>query len=598
MVALAILRVEKLKSFGSVGGSEAHTARLQDTPNADPNKTNIRLIGNLGETSLEELVKEKIAIATASKPRKDAVLCSEIFLSASPAYFRPDDQSMAGVWDEQRMWDFANTSKSWLQQQYGDKCIRAELHLDEATPHIHAYVVPVNDRTKKLSHKEMFGGNGKQAKIKLSQLQDSYAQALAPLGIQRGVKGSQATHTKVKEYYQAVNSSPLTLELDRLAPIPGETAQQLFERIKADPSIQAINHQLADRKFTLQKSLRANQNAVASQQSVLELEQTVAQLTKENLSLRQQVQQLRDLPLEDVAWQLGLNPDWKNFNRWQGRNHIIDINKSKFYDFHPNQVYGGGGSIDLVMHVNECDFTTALAWLNQHYGSSCMERASVHWAKQQASAIAVTNTKAEFTPPVEDEAQWLAVQHYLTQKRQLPVNLVQALHERGLVYADERQNAVFVMRSLNQEVNGAFLRGTRGEDNTFMGYEKGTCRSDGWFWFRMGGNKPTDEVERVVLCKSPIEAMSFAVMEPHIATRTMYLTADSPQSLPMEFLENIPTVELAYGNSGADDETTRIIQEVLAHARRRKPQLADWNEELKQHQLRQKQHQPFENIEY
>ncbi len=38
MTALAILRVEKLKSFGNVGGSEAHTARLQDTPNADPQK--------------------------------------------------------------------------------------------------------------------------------------------------------------------------------------------------------------------------------------------------------------------------------------------------------------------------------------------------------------------------------------------------------------------------------------------------------------------------------------------------------------------------------------------------------------------------------
>ncbi|MHC5722529.1 MAG: hypothetical protein ACYTX0_63630, partial [Nostoc sp.] len=32
----------------------------------------------------------------------------------------------------------------------------------------------------------------------------------APLGIERGVKGSKATHTKVKEYYQAVNSEPLT----------------------------------------------------------------------------------------------------------------------------------------------------------------------------------------------------------------------------------------------------------------------------------------------------------------------------------------------------------------------------------------------------
>ena len=80
MTALAILRVEKLKSFGNVGGSEAHTARLQDTPNADPTKTNIRLIGNSNDPPLEELVQAKISKSTKHKPRKDAVLCSELYV--------------------------------------------------------------------------------------------------------------------------------------------------------------------------------------------------------------------------------------------------------------------------------------------------------------------------------------------------------------------------------------------------------------------------------------------------------------------------------------------------------------------------------------
>jgi hypothetical protein len=134
MAALAILRVEKLKTFGSVGGSEAHTARLKDTPNANRNKENIRLLGNSNDSSLEEIVKAKIASSTKHKPRKDAVLCSEIFLSASPEYFRPHSPSLAGEWVEKRMWDFANASSEWLQENYGDKCVRAELHLDEATP--------------------------------------------------------------------------------------------------------------------------------------------------------------------------------------------------------------------------------------------------------------------------------------------------------------------------------------------------------------------------------------------------------------------------------------------------------------------------------
>lgn len=95
MASLAILRVEKLKTFSNIRGSEAHTARLQETLNADPQKINIRLIGE-SDRPLEEIVQLTIQSRTKYKPRKDAVLCSEMLLSASPEYFRPHDPSLAG----------------------------------------------------------------------------------------------------------------------------------------------------------------------------------------------------------------------------------------------------------------------------------------------------------------------------------------------------------------------------------------------------------------------------------------------------------------------------------------------------------------------
>ena len=606
MTALAILRVEKLKSFGNVGGSEAHTARLQDTPNADPQKkeTNIRLIGNPEDPSLEELVRAKIeketkhTLKTENGSRKrrlsednpnskkirlrpDAVLCSEIFLSASPEYFRPNDPSIAGEWDEQRMWDFANASTKWLLENYGDKCVRAELHLDEATPHIHAYIVPINDKTKQLSHKAMFGGNGNEGKIKLSKLQDSYASALAPLGIERGVKGSKATHTKVKKYYAAVNSNPLFVELDRLAPQPGETAQQLFERIKADPQIQTINHQLADRERALQAEKLAQSTAHSS-------EKLRQQLEKENQllrdSLKQQADQLRDLPLEDVAWQLGLTKTYSD-GKWKGENHIINIDSPKWYDFSPGVDKGGGGAIDLVMHVNECNFQGALAWLHDRFGESGMLKAATHHARDQATEIVQFEPHPQFTPPAADESQWSAVYRYLTQKRGLPENLVVGLKERGLVYADRQQNAVFVMRSLAGETTGAFLRGTRGEDNAFMGYARLTKRTGGWFYIGSGG-QPTDEIQKVVLCKSPIDALSLAAIEGMPQSRTMYMAVDSLLCLPVEFLRDIPNIVCAYEKDAAGNEVARQIQELLPQARRVQPNAIDWNEELMQ-RLRQ-----------
>lgn len=583
MVALAILRVEKLKSFGNIGGSEKHTARLQDTPNADPTKQNIRLIGAEDERSLEEVVKGLIKSKTNYQPRKDAVLCSEIFLSASPEYFRPDDPSMAGTWNEEKMQDFSNTSQKWLIEKYGDKCVRAELHLDESTPHIHAYIVPVNEKTKRLSYKEMFGGSVAQGRLKMSQLQDSYAVALAPLGIQRGVKGSKAKHLKVQEYYQAVNSHPLSLELERFAPLPGETAQELLERIKNDRRIQQLDHQLADRRRIIQLEKRASASSIASEKLRQKMERQIAYLEHENLEWRQKADFLRDLPLADVAWALGLD---SVDGRWKGYGHIISINSSKFYDFAPQEQRGGGGAIDLVMHVNNCNFHQAIAWLYESSGEIGVQKAAIAHSLNLTNEIIRSQPCPKFQRPVEDKALWSEVAQYLTSKRGMPPNFVQALYQRGLIYADAHQNAVFVMRNFNDQTNGAFLRGTKGENNTFKGYHKGTKRSDSWFYFHLGG-QAQGKVERAVLCKSPIEALSFATLELKaykgiVQQRTMYLAVDNPKSLPVDFLSTVPVVEMAFDNDAWGHETALTIGHLLKNATtvRTKAKGKDWNGQL------------------
>ncbi|MDZ8083372.1 MAG: MobV family relaxase [Nostoc sp. DcaGUA01] len=589
MVALAILRVEKLKSFGNVGGSEKHTARLQDTPNADTTKKNLRLIGTEDGTALEDLVKTKIASTTKHKPRKDAVLCSEIFLSASPEYFRPHDPSIAGEWEQDRMVQFAGASRQWLINNYGDKCVRAELHLDEATPHIHAYIVPINDKTKLLSHKEMFGGDGRVGSIKLSKLQDSYASALAPLGIERGVKGSKATHTKVKEYYQAVNSEPLTAVWSnkKLEPEPFESATNYVARIQNDGQFQVVNHQLADRAFMLERLSRAEQRARASEKERQRLE-------KEVRELELKTQQLRDLALEDVAWELGLDYDR---GRWKGHGHIINIDGSKFYDFSPQEQKGGGGAIDLVMHVQGCNFPSAIAWLHDRFGEAGAERAALAHAKKAAADIIQAEPRPQFTLPVEDKSNWTAVENYLTQERGIRSDCVQMLHNQGLVYADDQQNAVFVMRNLDGKTSGAFLRGTRGENNTFKGYSKGTKRSDSWFYFSLGG-KANDKTSTAILCKSPIDAISRAMLEYLIRgdvppERTAYIAIDDIKSLPLERLQKVPNILVAFGNDKSTDAVAQRVLELLPQSQIKKSRASDWNQQLIDYgrQLRQQQQQ-------
>nr|WP_322721692.1 MobV family relaxase [Nostoc sp. ChiQUE02]MDZ8234799.1 MobV family relaxase [Nostoc sp. ChiQUE02] len=589
MSPLTILRIEKLKTFGNVAGSDDHVTRNRETPNADPTKENVRLIGGEDSRALEEIVKEKIA-TLKHRPRHDAVLCTEMFLSASPEYFRPKDPSLSGQWSDSLMQEWAIASRDWLAQNYGSKCVRAELHLDESTPHIHAYIVPVNEKTGRVSHDAMFGGRGGQGRIKLSKLQDSYAAALAPLGIERGVKGSKATHTKVKEYYQAVNSEPFTAVWSnkKLEPEPFESASSYVDRIQSDEYFQAINHQLADRKFLIERLERAEQRARDSEKERQRLE-------KEVRTLELKTQQLRDLALEDVVWELGLDYDRQ---RWRGHGHIINIDAEKFYDFAPEQQKGGGGAIDLVMHVNQCNFRQAVVWLHERFGESGAERAAIAKSRQVTAEIIQLEPRDKFRLPVEDKSKWTAVHNYLTQKRGIPSNFVELLHKRGLVYADDQQNAVFVMRNLLEEPQaiGAFLRGTRGENNTFKGYEKGTVRREGWFHFRLGG-QPTEPVEKVVLLKSPIDAVSFAMLEYQQRgdvppNRTLYMAVDNPKSLPVEQLQNIPNVQVAFDPSGSGNAAARVVKELLPQSKRLKCKADDWNQELLDYgqQLRQ-QHQ-------
>ena len=198
----AIVRIAKLKK-SSIGGSGSHVARSRTTLNADKSKQadNRTLIHSQdSDRPLGDVVAAKIASSKQKrKIRPDAVHAVEFLLSASPEYFRPNDPTEYGVHDPTRLEVWTRANVEWLQREYGDRIVRAELHLDEATPHIHAYLVPIDERGQ-LNCRGIFG-----ERKNMFALQDSYAAAMEPLGIERGIRGSKARHTDVKEYYAAVN---------------------------------------------------------------------------------------------------------------------------------------------------------------------------------------------------------------------------------------------------------------------------------------------------------------------------------------------------------------------------------------------------------
>jgi hypothetical protein len=237
-MAFAIMRCAKLKG-GAIAASDRHTERTIKTPNADEERTesNLRLRGEKGE-DLQQKVEAVITDAqtkTAQRIRKDAVKCVEFFFGASPEYFekpltaeQEKIQLERGikqrVIDRQKELEFYHKADEFIEQleERGFVFVKAVAHRDEQTPHVVAYAVPL-DKNKRLNCKAHLGGRDK-----LSALQDEYAEAMKPLGLERGIRGSTAEHQRVKTWYGKVELLDQAVkDRDRMAEMFEQTTRLL-----------------------------------------------------------------------------------------------------------------------------------------------------------------------------------------------------------------------------------------------------------------------------------------------------------------------------------------------------------------------------------
>lgn len=122
--------------------------------------------------------------------RKDGVRALDIILSMSSEMIDKVDIS-----------SWANENVKWLQATFGsDNVLSAMLHLDELTPHIHAFVLPVQD--KRLCAKAVLGGPAK-----MRSMQTSYAKSMEKFGLERGITGTHVKHEKLKRMHGEIGKS-------------------------------------------------------------------------------------------------------------------------------------------------------------------------------------------------------------------------------------------------------------------------------------------------------------------------------------------------------------------------------------------------------
>ena len=284
--------------------------------------------------------------------------------------------------------------------------------------------------------------------------------------------------------------------------------------------------------------------------------------------LRRRADAVRAMPLETVLLLRGAERDRHDRRKWHTEQGPLSVSGPKFMNWQRGQ--GGGGAIDLVMHLAGVNFRTAVAWLQQHLAANppVSGESAKHTPDQKPTAM---ERPRGLRLPLPDERMLGRVRQYL-QRRGLAVPLIEPLVQSGKLYADVRGNAVFLLvAGKAQRPVGAELRGTG--PRAWRGMAPGTRKDLGYFWIGV-----SDSWE-IVLCESAINAMSCFQLHPQrICVSTSGVRADPP------WLDGLLSRGFGiYCGFDADDPGNAAAAHMLAlhpAVRRLRPSAHDWNDVL------------------
>ena len=275
----------------------------------------------------------------------------------------------------------------------------------------------------------------------------------------------------------------------------------------------------------------------------------------------------RNIPLDRIAIALGYRRDPADRARFKRDGSVISINGAKFFDHLRGT--GGGGAIDLVIHANGCRFQDALRFLGGHAG------------KGVADAIPAADRR--FRPPRPCRHAWPMVRDALVRQRALRDEVLEACRQRGLLYADDRRNAVFICRNAEGRPTGAEILGTqeRPDGKRFRGMATGSRKARGGFWLPCDRNRPV----LVILTESAVDALSARSLR-IAGTReqgaVVASTAGIASAVPLWIEDWKPKhIVCAYDADSAGDQAAERLQISDPRVTRQRPHGAkDWNEIL------------------
>lgn len=276
-----------------------------------------------------------------------------------------------------------------------------------------------------------------------------------------------------------------------------------------------------------------------------------------NETIRERTERLRKIPLRAVLLNVGARQDNYDKNKWHTIQGILSINGMKFMNW--NRAIGGGGAIDLIIHLNGLDFNGAITWLYSHFPT--------HDFSPPARTIPVPT----FRCPQPDIYKLHTVKQYLNTQRGICTALINRLIESGDLYADNRANAVFLMRGKHHIEIGAELRGTG--RLAWRGMAAGSRKNHGYFSIR------ETAINGIILCESAIDAISCFEYHPDHWCLSTAGARPHPLWLPQLIQKGIP-IYCGFDADTTGDTMARAMINRYPALSRLRPQRHDWNEML------------------
>ncbi|MEI6297863.1 MAG: DUF3991 and TOPRIM domain-containing protein [bacterium] len=280
---------------------------------------------------------------------------------------------------------------------------------------------------------------------------------------------------------------------------------------------------------------------------------------------QQLVPRLRAIPLERVLPLCGAQPDRADHHKWHTPLGVLSVNGPKFMNW--TCATGGGGAIDLVIHLQQLDFKAAVAWLAEHFCAA------------PPGPLRAPTPRPPLRLPPPDPSQLPQVKNYLVHQRRLAPPLWEPLLQAGTLYADARANAVFLLRGKDQQPVGAELRGTTAQP--WRGLAPGSQKDLGCFGVPVAPFPAASHDPRpIILCESAIDALSCWALHPQ--SRCLSTAGARPNPLWLRLL--LPQASQIYCGFDADPTGDHLAAAMLAlypAIRRLRPAAHDWNDVLK-----------------